>query len=162
MPDRHRLCPLPVYAARLAFVVELAEHLHAYGTTAQRLEGALDSVATSLQMECEPWSNPTGLILTFSDPARPPGESDTTRVIRLPPGETDLAKLCEADRIAEDVMAGRIGSRCRPRGVACAGPAVHRAGQGDAGVGIRLGGRLGRRPAAPAWLDIAPRPASGC
>ena len=24
------------YAARIAFVVELAEHLHAYGTTAQR------------------------------------------------------------------------------------------------------------------------------
>ena len=96
------------YAARLAFVVELAEHLHAYGTTAQRLEGALDSVATSLQLGCEPWSNPTGLILTFSDPARPPGESDTTRVIRLPPGDTDLAKLCEADRIAEDVVAGRM------------------------------------------------------
>ena len=102
--------PLPasIYAARLAFVVELAEHLHAYGTTAQRLEGALDSVATSLQLACEPWSNPTGLILTFSDPARAPGESDTTRVIRLPPGETDLAKLCEADRIAEEVMAGRL------------------------------------------------------
>ena len=26
------------YAARIAFIVELAEHLHAYGTTAQRLE----------------------------------------------------------------------------------------------------------------------------
>ena len=102
--------PLPstTYAARLAFVIELAEHLHRYGTTAQRLEGALDSVATSLQLDCEPWSNPTGLILTFSDPARPPGETDTTRVIRLPPGDTNLAKLCEADRIADDVVAGRL------------------------------------------------------
>jgi uncharacterized membrane protein YjjP (DUF1212 family) len=97
------------YAQRLAFVVELAERLHVYGTTAQRLEGALDSVATSLKLDCEPWSNPTGLILTFSDPTRPPGESDTTRVIRLPPGDTDLAKLCEVDRIAEEVMAGRLG-----------------------------------------------------
>jgi uncharacterized membrane protein YjjP (DUF1212 family) len=100
---------MPGYAARLAFVVELAEHLHAYGTTAQRLEGALNAVAASLHLECEPWSNPTGLILTFSDPQRPPGESDTTRVIRLPPGDTDLAKLCAVDRIAEDVMAGRLG-----------------------------------------------------
>ena len=33
------------YAARIAFVVELAERLHAYGTTAQRLEGALVSVS---------------------------------------------------------------------------------------------------------------------
>ena len=96
------------YAARLAFVVELAEHLHRYGTTAQRLEGAVDAVATRLGLECEPWSNPTGLILTFSDPTRPPGDGDTTRVIRLPPGDTDLARLCAADRIAEDVMAGRL------------------------------------------------------
>ena len=39
------------YATRIAFVVELAEHLHAYGTTAQRLEGALVGVATELGLE---------------------------------------------------------------------------------------------------------------
>jgi uncharacterized membrane protein YjjP (DUF1212 family) len=33
---------------------------------------------------------------------------ETTRVIRLPPGETDLRRLSETDRIAEDVMADRI------------------------------------------------------
>ncbi len=97
------------YAARIAFVVELAERLHTYGTTAQRLEGALVSVSQTLGLDCEPMANPTGMVLTFSDPTRPPGESDTTRVIRVPPGDDDLAKLCEADRIAEDVMAGRIG-----------------------------------------------------
>ncbi|MGJ4729474.1 threonine/serine ThrE exporter family protein [Luteimonas sp. SDU101] len=97
------------YAIRIAFIVELAGHLHRYGTTAQRLEGAIVSVARRLGLDCEPWSNPTGLILSFSDPQRPPGESDTTRVIRLPPGETNLSKLCEADRIAEEVTAGRLG-----------------------------------------------------
>lgn len=97
------------YAARINFVVELAERLHAYGTTAQRLEGAVTAVAHRLKLECEPWSNPTGMILTFSDPQRPPGDSDTTRVIRLPPGETDLYRLAETDRIAEDVLAGRLG-----------------------------------------------------
>ena len=97
------------YAARINFVIELAERLHAYGTTAQRLEGAISAVAQQLRLDCEPWSNPTGLILTFSDPQRPPGDSDTTRVIRLPPGETDLYRLAETDRIAEDVMAGRLG-----------------------------------------------------
>ena len=97
------------YAARINFVVELAERLHACGTTAQRLEGAVSAVAHRLKLECEPWSNPTGMILTFSDPQRPPGDSDTTRVIRLPPGETDLYRLAETDRIAEDVMAGRLG-----------------------------------------------------
>jgi uncharacterized membrane protein YjjP (DUF1212 family) len=97
------------YAERIAFVLEVAEHLHAYGTTAQRLEGAVVAVSQRLGIECEPWSNPTGMILSFSDPSRPAGLLDTTRVIRLPPGETDLYKLCEADRIAEDVTSGRIG-----------------------------------------------------
>lgn len=103
--------PVPIvasYAARIAFMVELAEHLHLYGTTSQRLEGAVVSVARRLGLECEPWSNPTGMILTFSDPQKPPGESDTTRVVRLPPGDTDLYRLCEADRIAEEVMSGRM------------------------------------------------------
>lgn len=96
------------YAARIAFVAELAGRLHSYGTTAQRLEGAIEAVAHKLGLECEPWSNPTGIILSFSDPARPAGESDTTRVIRLDPGDNDLSKLCEADRIAEEVMTGRM------------------------------------------------------
>jgi len=96
------------YAERIAFVAELAERLHTYGTTAQRLEGAIDAVARKLGLECEPWSNPTGIILSFSDPARPAGESDTTRLIRLAPGDNDLSKLCKADRIAEEVMAGRM------------------------------------------------------
>src|SRR5690348_14403451 len=96
------------YATRIAFVAALAERLHIYGTTAQRLEGAVDAVAQKLGLECEPWSNPTGMILSFNDPARPGGESDTTRVIRLAPGDNDLSKLCAADRIAEEVMAGRM------------------------------------------------------
>ena len=96
------------YAARIAFVCELAERLHSSGTTAQRLEGAIDAVAQKLGLECEPWSNPTGVILSFRDPVRPGVESDTTRLIRLAPGDNDLSKLCEADRIAEEVMAGRM------------------------------------------------------
>jgi len=103
------LAPATSYAAKIAFMVELAGHLHTYGTTAPRLEGAIISVAERLGVECEPWCNPTGMILTFSDPERPPGESDISRVIRVPPGEINLGKLCEVDRIAEDVVAGRLG-----------------------------------------------------
>src|SRR6476620_7653114 len=88
------------YAERIAFVLEVAEHLHAYGTTAQRLEGAIVAVPQRIGLDCAPWSNPTGMILSFSDPRGPAGLLDTTRVIRLAPGETDLYKLCEADRIA--------------------------------------------------------------
>ncbi len=97
------------YAARVAFVVGLAEHLHAYGTTTQRLELAIVAVSQRLGLECEPWTNPTGMILSFSDPSLPLGTSDTTRVLRLAPGDTDLGRLVEADRIAESVLAGTTG-----------------------------------------------------
>src|SRR5690606_39348857 len=110
-PQRPPPATVADYAPRLAFVVELAEPPHRYGTTAQRLEGAVIGVAAELGLDCEPMSNPTGMVLSFSDPSRPPGLSDITRVIRLPPGDTDLAKLCEADRIAEQVVAGTLGIR---------------------------------------------------
>src|SRR5690606_22696040 len=48
------------FATRIEFVVELAGQLHRYGTTAQRLEGAIEAVARRLGLDCEPWSNPTG------------------------------------------------------------------------------------------------------
>lgn len=96
------------YAQRIAFVCEIAARLHSYGTTAQRLEGAVEALSRRLGLECEPWSNPTGIILSFSDPSKPLGASDTTRVIRLAPGENDLHKLSEADRIAEAVAGGRM------------------------------------------------------
>ena len=99
------------FADRVAFLVELAKRLHRYGTTAQRLEGAMTAVSRQLHVGCEPWSNPTGMILTFSDPARPGEETEITRVLRLPLGDTDLYRLAETDRIAEDVMAGKLGLR---------------------------------------------------
>lgn len=91
---------------RVDFVVELAGRLHAYGTTAHRLEGSVMAVATKLGLECGAWSNPTGMILSFGEAGR--GRRDTVRVVRLPPGETDLYKLCEVDRIAEAVMSGAL------------------------------------------------------
>lgn len=97
------------YAERVDFVVEMAQRLHRYGTTADRLEGAITAVASRLGLACEPWSNPTGLILTFSDPVRATGMRDTTRVLRMSPGEHDLHRLAETDRIAEEVLAGELG-----------------------------------------------------
>lgn len=94
------------HATRVDFVVELAGRLHAYGTTAHRLEGAVTAVSTQLDLECGAWSNPTGMILSFGEAGR--GRRDTVRVVRMPPGETDLYKLCEADRIAEQVTTGAL------------------------------------------------------
>lgn len=96
----------PDHATRVDFVVDLAGRLHAYGTTAHRLEGAVMAVATTLGLECGVWSNPTGMILSFGEAGH--SRRETVRVVRLPPGETDLYKLCEVDRVAASVMAGTL------------------------------------------------------
>jgi len=96
------------YAQRVAFVAEIAGRLHSYGTTAQRLEAAVVALSQRLDLDCEPWSNPTGLILSFSDPTCKIGSSDITRVIRLGPGGNDLHKLAMADQIAEAVAGGQM------------------------------------------------------
>lgn len=93
------------HLSRVDFVVELARRLHMYGTSAQRLEGAVGQVARRLRIDADVWSNPTGMILSFPDPERP-GYS-MTRVIRLEPGEENLGRLARADAIAEDVVSGR-------------------------------------------------------
>ncbi|KRG69634.1 threonine/serine ThrE exporter family protein [Pseudoxanthomonas dokdonensis] len=96
------------YAQRVGFVSEMASRLHRYGTTAQRMESTVIALSQRLGVDCEPWSSPTGIILSFNDPTRPLGATDTTRVLRLGLGETDLNKLSETDRIAEDVVAGKM------------------------------------------------------
>ncbi len=142
------------YVERIAFVVDLAERLHAYGTTVQRMEGAIELVARRLGLECEPWVNPTGMVLAFSDPSRPAGMSDTTRVVRLGSGDTDLYRLCETDRIAEQVMAGaldvpagRAALRALLRGVGWRGRLAQVLGFGLASAAVA---GLLRLP----WLDI--------
>jgi len=93
-------------AKRVDFVVELAGRLHAYGTTAHRLEGAISAVSAKLGLDCGAWSNPTGMILSFGEAGG--DRHEIVRVIRLSPGETDLYKLSEADRIAEQVTSGAL------------------------------------------------------
>lgn len=98
------------YRARSEFVVELTRRLHTYGTTAQRLEGAIGKVARRLGLVCEIWANPTGVILSFGGGVGR-GELENTRVLRLPPGDVDLGRLSAADAIAEQVLQGQLDVR---------------------------------------------------
>jgi uncharacterized membrane protein YjjP (DUF1212 family) len=102
------MSPAETQRARTEFVVDLARRLHAYGTSAQRLEGAIAQVAQRLGLQCEVWSNPTGIIISFGGGVGPDGGPENTRVLRLEPGDVDLRKLCAADAIAEQVMAGEL------------------------------------------------------
>ncbi len=97
------------FAARARFVCELARRLHEYGTSAPRLEAALEASAARLDLNCDVWSNPTGILLSFSDGVANKGALATvTQVIRLAPGEVNLRRLSVADAVAEQVGAGTL------------------------------------------------------
>ncbi len=149
------------YTDRIAFVVDLARHLHAYGTTSQRMEAAIESVARKLALECQPWCNPTGIILSFSDPARPAGESDTTRIIRPGLGDTNLRKLCEADRIAEEVINGRMGIAAGRAALGELDRPGGRCGQAMVALGFALASAAVAGLLRLPWLDIATAGAIG-
>ncbi len=98
------------FNTRVAFITELARKLHQYGTSASRLEDAVSSAAQRLGMRAEAWSSPTAIILSYADLAQ--GEdsvSQVTEVVRLAPGDVNLARLCEVDAIADGVIDGRVG-----------------------------------------------------
>ncbi|MFT4247913.1 MAG: threonine/serine exporter family protein [Pseudomonas sp.] len=149
------------YAQRVAFVTEIAGRLHSYGTTAQRLEAAVIALSQQLGLDCEPWSNPTGIILSFSDPTKAIGSSDITRVVRLAPGQNDLHKLSVADHIADSVANGRMSIaqghtalRQLDRAMSRRGQALQIVAYGLAAAGVA---GLWKLP----WLDIATASAIG-
>lgn len=110
LPAKPRSDAIAPYLVRVDFVVELARRLHLYGTSAQRLEGAVSKVARRLKVEADVWSNPTGMMFSFSD-LEQRADGPITRIVRLEPGEDNLARLTMADAIAEDVLEGRSDAR---------------------------------------------------
>jgi uncharacterized membrane protein YjjP (DUF1212 family) len=97
---------------RIAFLLELARRLHQYGTSAPRLELAISRAAQRLGLLADVWSSPTAIIVSFADLAQgEEGVAQTTQVMRLPPGDVNLARLCEVDEIADRVIAGELDLR---------------------------------------------------
>ena len=93
----------------MAFVVEIARRLHQYGTSAARLEDAIDSVSARLQLNCHSLSTPTSILFSFTDRASGSDAlAELTQVIRVSPGQDDLANLSAVDEIADCVTDGRI------------------------------------------------------
>ncbi len=97
---------------RIAFLLELARRLHQYGTTAPRLEIAIAGAAQRMGLAADVWSSPTAIIISFADLAQgEEGVAQSTQVMRLAPGDVNLSRLCEADRIADLVITGDLGLR---------------------------------------------------
>lgn len=95
--------------ARMQFVVEIARRLHQYGTSAPRLEEAIDSVSARLQLNCHSLSTPTSILFSFSDRARGDDAlAEVTQVIRVSPGQDDLRNLSAVNEIADRVVDGEL------------------------------------------------------
>ncbi|HJU07981.1 MAG TPA: threonine/serine exporter family protein [Rhodanobacteraceae bacterium] len=97
----------PVTRARIGFVIELARRLHQYGAAAPRLEQAVDLVAQKLGLQCETLSTPTSTVVSFSE-RDGDGLAQITQVLRMAPGDVNLARLCRADEIADRVIDGSM------------------------------------------------------
>src|SRR5512146_2553056 len=96
-------------AKRMAFVVEIARRLHQYGTSAARLEDAIDSVSARLDLNCQSLSTPTSILFSFTDRASG-GDAlaELTQVIRVSPGQDDLSNLSAVNEIADRVTEGEL------------------------------------------------------
>jgi len=93
---------------RIGFVVELSRRLHEYGTTAPRLEDVINLVSLRLGLVCNVLSTPTSIVMSFSDPTHDDGLAEITQVVRMPPGEMNLKRLCQVDEIADQVIDGHL------------------------------------------------------
>jgi uncharacterized membrane protein YjjP (DUF1212 family) len=91
---------------RARFITDFARRLHLAGVSAARLEGAVQSTAKAIGVDCEIWSSPTGILLSIGEPDD--ASSQQTRVLRLDPAEPNLSDLVALDRIAEDVIVGKV------------------------------------------------------
>ena len=101
-----------VFNTRVAFLLELARRLHQYGTAAPRLEVAVHRAAQRLGLQADVWSSPTAIIISFTELGQADeGLAQTTQVMRLSPGDVNLARLCAADDIADRVIAGNLELR---------------------------------------------------
>ena len=97
--------PLRVEKAEAeAFVLTLAEALHAHGAAAHRLEGMLTLVARRLGMEARFYSTPTAVMVSFGAVTE-----GRTCLVRVQPGAINLEKMSLLYETTVRVIRGAIG-----------------------------------------------------
>ena len=92
----------------IAFVLELGQALHVAGAPAHRLEDAIGELSPRLGIEARVFSSPTGIFLSFGDPAE-----QRTVLLRVDPSGIDLERMCRLDELIEAVSKGLPVSEAR-------------------------------------------------
>jgi uncharacterized membrane protein YjjP (DUF1212 family) len=99
-PERRRDEPDPVAAE---FVLRLGRSLQCYGLSSQRLEDLLGATAERLGLSGHQFfSTPTSIMASFGPVGR-----QRTHMLRTEPGEVNLGKLAELERLGVEVAEGR-------------------------------------------------------
>jgi len=83
-------------------ILELARSLHASGSPAYELDHRMEQVATALDLPATFFSTPTALFVTFAD------ESQGTRLLRVYPGDTNLALYAELYGLQQLILSNGI------------------------------------------------------
>src|SRR5690606_2750897 len=77
--------------------------LHTSGYSADRLEEALSLACDQLGLEGHFFSTPTSIMASFG-----PQDDQRTFMLRVSPGDSNLAKLARVDQVTRDVLTGRL------------------------------------------------------
>jgi uncharacterized membrane protein YjjP (DUF1212 family) len=88
---------------RVDFIMALGVSLHRYGAAVQRVEGALNTVSRALGVRANVFSLPTSLMASFENET-----GEHTRMVRVMPGNLNLAHLATADSIADKVIHDKL------------------------------------------------------
>lgn len=99
--------PLPAVRGsadpRISFVLNLGRALHTSGYSADRLEEAMSLASDRLALEGSFFSTPTSIMASFG-----PQDDQRTFMIRVSPGDSNLAKLARVDHVTREVLSGRL------------------------------------------------------
>jgi uncharacterized membrane protein YjjP (DUF1212 family) len=94
-------------ADRMALTVDLGRALHRFGAPVDRIEATMEEVSARLGLRGEFFVAPTSIHVAFG----PPGRQHAFLARVSPATDTDLGRLGRLDRLAGDLIAGKVGVR---------------------------------------------------
>lgn len=98
-----RLNPPRPGEPRARFLVELARALGTYGTSSNRLEEVIAVCAHDLGLSAQTFNTPTSVFVSVENQ-----DGYSTYLARVHPGEADLSKLMELDRLFNRVIVNQL------------------------------------------------------
>lgn len=102
--DQPSVAGAPEVALRRRLILELGRVLHGLASPSPTLEDALARLADALDQPTQIFCTPTSLFVAFGEPGLPAD----THLLRAAPGDVNLGRLADVDRLLEDVVAGRV------------------------------------------------------